>query len=394
MSGHPSEQVDELRRWYVDHVFSGVTDFDTIVAFDPSTGATLATVPVCSPAVVNAATTRARAAQGPWSRTSGQERGRLMTACADRLAEIGDELALLLALESGKALETESRGEVILVEEIFRYFGGVSHELKGHTTPLGTDVMGFTTRHPHGVVAGIVPWNVPLMFMGYKVAAPLVAGNTAVIKVPEQTSFTLIRVLQELVAILPADVVQFLTGTGDTTGAALVADPHVDTVSFTGSVETGRSVYEAAAKLIRPVTLELGGKSPMIILSDCDIDKAVSGVVKSMRFTRGGQSCTAASRVFVAASMIDEFRVRLAAALDEIVIGVALDPNTHCGPLVSARQRDRVQAYIDTATADGLTVETYGTVADGVDWDGGYYVRPCVVIDPPADHSRHRSACP
>lgn len=386
MSGAPLESVEKLRYWYVDHVFGGTGEHDTIPAFDPSTGEAFATVPVCHAGIVGEVTRRARVAQRSWAQTTVQDRSRLMTACADRLEEIGDELALLLALESGKALETECRGEVALAVEIFRYFGGVAHELKGHTTPLGTNVIGFTTRHPHGVVAGIVPWNVPLMFMGYKVAAPLVAGNTSVIKVPEQTSFTLIRVLQVLLEVLPRDVVHFLTGSGDVTGAALVADPDVDKVSFTGSVETGRAVYEASARLIRPVTLELGGKSPMIVLPDCDIDKAVEGVVKSMRFTRGGQSCTAASRVFIAAPMLDEFRDRLAVALDRIVIGPALDPGTECGPLISAAQRDRVQAHVDRAVADGLTVETYGTVAEGVDWDGGYYVRPCAVIDPPPTH--------
>jgi acyl-CoA reductase-like NAD-dependent aldehyde dehydrogenase len=386
MSGQPIASVEALRHWYVEHKFDGRNDFDTIDVFDPSTGIAFATVPVCDAVEVNRATTRAREAQRSWARRTIQERSRLMTTCADRIEAIGDELAVLLAFESGKALETECRGEVDLVVEIFRYFGGVAHEIKGHTTRLGPDVLGFTTRHPHGVVAGIVPWNVPLMMMGYKVAAPLVAGNASVVKVPEQTSFTLIRVLQELLEVLPPHVVDFLTGTGDITGAALVADPHIDKVSFTGSVETGRAVYEASAKLIRPVTLELGGKSPMIVLADCDIDTAVHGVVQSMRFTRGGQSCTAASRVFVSSSMLDEFRRRLAAALDAIVIGEALDPATHCGPLISARQRDRVVAYVDGAIADGLTVASYGTVADGVDWDGGYFVRPCVIVDPPAEH--------
>ena len=259
MSGQITESVAELRRWYMDEMFDEATTVATLDAVDPSTGTVFETVPICGPDVVADATRRARAAQAPWSRTTVQDRSRLMTKCADRLEAISDELALLLALESGKALETECRGEVALAVEIFRYFGGVAHELKGHTTPLGADVIGFTTRHPHGVVAGIVPWNVPLMMMGYKVAAPLVAGNASVIKVPEQTSFTLIRVLQELQATLPTDIVQFLTGTGDITGAALVADPEVDKVSFTGSVETGRAVYEASARLIRPVTLDLGG---------------------------------------------------------------------------------------------------------------------------------------
>lgn len=385
MHGPNPETIAALRSWYLDHA-TLAADTPTFDAFDPSTGAVIASVPICDEAQVAKATAAARLAQPAWARTTVQERSRLMNECADRLDAIGDELAELLALESGKAIATECRGEVGLVVEIFRYFAGVSHEVKGHTTQLGPDVLGFTTRHPHGVVAGIVPWNVPLMMMGYKVAAPLVAGNASVIKVPEQTSFTLIRVLQELVDVVPSGILHFLTGTGDITGNALVADAEVDKVSFTGSVETGRVVYEASARLIRPVTLELGGKSPMIVLADCDLDKAVHGVVQSMRFTRGGQSCTAASRVFIPTSRLDDFRQRLGKALDDILIGPALDPGTQCGPLISARQRDRVQDYVDGAIADGLDIATYGTVADGVDWDGGYYVRPHAIFDPPPDH--------
>ena len=178
-----------------------------------------------APAAVSAATRRAKDAQPAWARRDAGERGRLLLECADRFEAIRDELAELLALESGKAIETECRGETGLLVEIFRYFGGLAHELKGHTTRLGPGVLGFTTRQPYGVVAGIVPWNVPLMLMSYKVAAPLLAGNTVVVKLPEQTSYTLIRVLQEMVAVLPDGVVSFLTGSGAVTGNALVTDP-------------------------------------------------------------------------------------------------------------------------------------------------------------------------
>ena len=375
-----------LRDWYLaEHVAADAVD-GSLDAVDPSTGATLVPVPICTAAAVAAATRRAKDAQPAWARRSAGERGRLLLECADRFETVRDELAELLALESGKAIETECRGETGLLVEIFRYFGGLAHELKGHTTRLGPGVLGFTTRQPYGVVAGIVPWNVPLMLMSYKVAAPLLAGNTVVVKLPEQTSYTLIRVLQEMVAVLPDGVVTFLTGSGDVTGNALVTDPLVDKVSFTGSVETGRHVYAESAQLIRPVTLELGGKSPMIILDDCDLDVAVAGIVQSMRFTRGGQSCTASSRVYVPAGRLAELRTALGAVLDEILIGPALDPATRCGPLVSARQRDRVAAFVAQARADGLTVDEHGVVADGVDWDAGFYARPHVVYDPPDDH--------
>lgn len=379
-------RLAELRDWYLtNHVDTNGTD-GTVEAFDPSTGSALVPVPICTAATVSATTERAAAAQVVWARRPAAERGRLLLECADRFEAIRNELAEFLALESGKAIETECRAETGLLVDVFRYFGGLAHELKGHTTRLGPGVLGFTTRQPYGVVAGIVPWNVPLLLMSYKVAAPLLAGNTAVVKLPEQTSFTLIRVLQEMTAVLPEGVVQFLTGSGDVTGNALVTDPAVDKVSFTGSVETGRLVYVESARLIRPVTLELGGKSPMIILDDCDLDVAVAGVVQSMRFTRGGQSCTASSRVFVPADRLPEFRATLGAALDQIVIGPALDGDTQCGPLVSARQRDRVSSFVEQARADGLTVDEHGIVADGVDWAAGFYTRPHVIYDPPDDH--------
>ena len=380
------ETVAELRAWYVQIVATTEPDHKTIEAHNPSTGAVIGSIPVCSPATVAELARRARIAQSTWAETTVPERSRLMHQCADRIEAIADELTDLLALETGKAITTECHGEVALLVEIFRYFAGVGPELKGQTTPLGRNVIGFTTLHPHGVVAGIVPWNVPLMMMGYKVAAPVVAGNASLIKVPEQATFTLIRVLQILHDVLPTDLVHFVTGTGEVTGAALVADRNVAKVSFTGSVETGRSVYEASAKLIRPVTLELGGKSPMIVLADCNLDKAVNGIVQSMRFTRGGQSCTAASRVFVPVGQMADVRSRLARQLDEVLIGDAIDPATQCGPLISAVQRDRVNAYLAHAEADGLDVDTYGRVANDIDWDAGYYVRPHAIFDPPVEH--------
>lgn len=378
-------ELANLREWYESHL--GHDSFDGVVAaFDPSTGDPLVGVPKCTAAAVRQAVASAAAAQPEWARLPAGERGRLLYACADRFEVIGNELAELLALESGKAIETECRGETGLLVESFRYFAGLAHELKGHTTELGPGILGFTTRKPYGVVAGIVPWNVPLLLMSYKVAAPLLAGNTVVVKIPEQTSFTLIRVLKEMQAVLPEGIVTFLTGSGASTGNELVNDPAVDKVSFTGSVETGRHVYTESARRLRPVTLELGGKSPMVLLDDCDLEIAVDGIVQSMRFTRGGQSCTAASRIFVPAARAGELRAALAAALDGIIIGPALDPATQCGPLVSAAQRDKVAGFVARARSDGLAIDEYGIVADGVDWDAGYYARPCVVFDPPDDH--------
>jgi acyl-CoA reductase-like NAD-dependent aldehyde dehydrogenase len=379
------QQFADLNEWYeATHLPLGshAGRFDSI---DPSTETTVGSLPNASAAAVATATETASNAQPGWAGRDASQRGEVLRACADGFEAVGEEIARLLSAETGKAIRTESRGEVALLVDIFRYFAGLTKEVKGHTTNLAPDVLGFVTRHPYGVVGGIVPWNVPLMLMAYKVAAPLAAGNTCVVKLPEQASYTLLRVLQILDSHLPTGVCQFLTG-GPETGRTLVADANIDKVSFTGSVQTGREVYVDSAKLIRPVTLELGGKSPMIILADCDIDTAVNGVAQSMRFTRGGQSCTAASRVYIHRSMLASFRDGLRDRLNQLVIGHPLDEATDCGPLVSTEQRARVVRFLENARADGLTVESFGTFTGDEQLEQGCYVQPHVVFDPPSDH--------
>lgn len=387
MSFDPHPTIDALRSWYLDRMAPhGLGELTTVEAFNPATGAEIASIPVCDASVVDAVVAAARAAQPPWASSASAARSRVLLAMADAVEAATDELVPLLAFETGKAVRTECVGEVGLLVEILRYFAGLTHEVKGHTTKLGDGILGFVTRHPHGVVGGIVPWNVPLMLMGYKVAAPLAAGNVAVVKIPEQATYSLLRVLQIFDEVLPAGVCTFLTGDGDVTGRALVSNRGVDKISFTGSVDTGRDVGIEAARRIRPVTLELGGKSPMIVLADCDVDLAVDGIVRSMRFTRGGQSCTAASRVYVHRSMLDAVQTSLGAQLDTLVLGPPLDERTDCGPLVSARQRDSVIGFIDEARTDGLDVRRYGQVAPDADLEGGYYVHPHAVFEPPPHH--------
>ena len=387
MTYDPSPIIGSLRSWYLDRMAPfGLDDTATVPAFDPATGVEITAIPVANAATVDAVVAAARSAQPPWSAASASDRARALLAAADAVEAATDELVPLLAFETGKAVRTECHGEVSLLVEILRYFAGLAHEVKGHTTKLGDGVLGFVTRHPYGVVGGIVPWNVPLMLMGYKVAAPLAAGNTAVIKVPEQATYTLIRMQQLFDEHLPADVCTFVTGDGEATGQSLVTNDGVDKISFTGSVVTGRAVGVEAARRIRPVTLELGGKSPMIVLADCDVELAVDGIVQSMRFTRGGQSCTAASRVYVHRSMLDQVRATLAGRLNALVIGPPLDEATDCGPMVSQQQRDTVLEFLAVAEADGLDVCRYGQVTNGTAFEEGYYVHPYAIFEPPATH--------
>lgn len=377
----PSDSLlaDHARRIGVDPT-AGAT-FDVI---RPEDATVFATALDCSPEVVAAVISEARAAAPGWSKSRPDARRTALNAAADRLDAARDEIALLLSAETGKAIRTECVGEAGILVDILRYFAGLTSELKGHTTSLGEDVMGFVTREPHGVVASILPWNVPLMQFGYKVAAPIAAGNVVVVKPPEQATLTILRVVELIADLFPPGVLEVVTGRGSTTGRALVTSD-VDKVSFTGSVETGREIAIESGRRIRPVTLELGGKSPLILLDDCPLDRAVSGIVQSMRFTRAGQSCTASTRVYVPRSQLDTVIDALGAELDGIVVGPPTDDSTDCGPLVSREQLDKVERYLDAADASGLRVESRGVLADGAS-NAGFYVLPHLIIDPPDDH--------
>ncbi len=380
-------ELDRFVGEYQDRLAPGAAPRGWTDCVNPSNSEQLWQIPNFSTEQLDAAVARAIAAGPAWASRPPAERAALLTACADAIAAIAEPLADLVALETGKALVTESRAEATLAAAIFRYFAGLCHEIKGRSIQASPGLLGFTTRHPWGVVAGIVPWNMPLMFMAYKIAAPLAAGNTVVIKMPEQASVSVMLVQSKLTAILPAGAVEFICGEGPTVGQDLVSHNGVDKVSFTGSVASGRNVYETAASRIRPVTLELGGKSPMIILDDCNIDTALDGIFNSMRFTRAGQSCTSSSRIYVPRAQMPIYRERIEARLNDLMLGDALDERTECGPVVSAKQQNRVEAYLESARRDGLDMAAYGQFLDGMTGAEGCYVRPHIIFDAPHDHA-------
>lgn len=301
---------------------------------------------------VDRAVAAAVEAQKAWRETPARQRGKLVAECGRLLAEHTEELARLITLETGKAIRTESRVEAGVLADSFLFFGGLAPELKGETVPFSPKALTLTLREPIGVVGAIIPWNVPLLLMALKIAPALVAGNAVVVKSAEEAPFTVLRVCQILNRVLPAGLFNMLSGFGPECGAPLVAHPRVGKVTFTGSVETGRIVYRTAAEKLIPVTLELGGKSPMIVLSDADLDKAVDGAVAGMRFTRQGQSCTAASRIFVQDDVHDEFVSRLKAKVDAMVMGDPMDERTDIGAIVSRSQYDKVRAFIDEGRSE------------------------------------------
>lgn len=245
--------------------------------------------------------------------------------------------------------------------------------------PFAPDVLSVTVREPLGVVGAIIPWNVPMLLMALKIAPALVAGNTVVVKSAEEAPLAVLRICELLGRILPPGSFNMLSGQGPECGAPLVAHPLVKKVTFTGSVETGKIVARAAAEKLVPVTLELGGKSPMIVFADCDFAKTVSGALTSMRFTRQGQSCTAASRIYVERPIFDAFVAEMEKAVNNMVMGDPLDEKTDIGTIISQGQYDKVQAFIaeGKATPGATALECSAMPADPA-LKKGLFLRPVI----------------
>ncbi|MEQ8285369.1 aldehyde dehydrogenase family protein [Thalassospira sp.] len=350
----------------------------TFDVLNPATGKVIGQAADGDAEDVGIAVAAAKAAQKDWAERPARERGKLVAECGRVLTAHTEELGRLVALESGKALRTESRVEASVLADMFVFFGGLASELKGETVPFNPNMMTLTTREAVGVVGAIIPWNVPMMLMAIKVAPALVAGNAVVVKSAEDTPLAVLRVCQIMQEILPAGVFNIISGFGPTCGGPLVEHKDVKKVSFTGSVETGRTVYRAAAEKLIPVTLELGGKSPMIVMDDADLDKAIAGAVGGMRFTRQGQSCTASSRILVHEKLHDAFVTRLIDKVNALKMGDPLDEKTDIGTIINRKQFDKVCGYIDIGEKEGATKNELSALPTDSNLADGLFVRPVV----------------
>ncbi len=358
----------------------------TFAVVNPATGIEVARAALGDAADVDAAVQDAARAQKEWAKMPSRKRGALVAKCAVVIREHVEELARLIALETGKALRTESRVEANTVADVLEFFGGLGSELKGESVPFAPGVLSVTVREPLGVVGAIIPWNVPLLLMSLKIAPALVAGNTVVVKSAEEAPLTVLRICELMARVLPAGCFNMLSGYGPECGAPLVAHPKVRKVTFTGSVEVGRIVAKAAAEKLIPTTLELGGKSPMLVFADCDFEKTVTGAVTSMRFTRQGQSCTAASRIYVERAIFDRFVDAVAARVDAMVMGDPLDEKTDIGTIISAEQFDKVRGFIDEGMAtSGATGRACSRMPDDAALKKGLFIQPHIFTGLPND---------
>ncbi|HEX3350921.1 MAG TPA: aldehyde dehydrogenase family protein [Acetobacteraceae bacterium] len=349
----------------------------TFPVVNPATGKQVAAAADGDAADVDAAVADAARAQREWAKVPARKRGALVAQCAAIIRTHVEELARLIALETGKALRTESRVEANTVADILEFFGGLGSELKGESVPFAPNVLSVTVREPLGVVGAIIPWNVPMLLMALKIAPALVAGNTVVVKSAEEAPLAVLRICELMNRVLPPGCFNMLSGFGPECGAPLVAHPKVRKVTFTGSVEVGRIVAKAAAEKLVPVTLELGGKSPMLVFADCDFEKTVTGAITSMRFTRQGQSCTAASRIYVERPIFDRFVDALAARVDAMTMGDPLDEKTDIGTIISHGQFDKVQAFIAEGRATaGANARACSKLPDDPALKKGLFLQP------------------
>lgn len=339
----------------------------------------IATTPRAGAEDVDRAVRAARTAQPRWAALSFTERQQALLRIADDLTDAAEDLATLTALDTGNALRTQARPEALLLASAFRYFAGLAGELKGVTLPTGTDALSLTRRVPIGVVAGILPWNSPLMIAAFKLPAALVSGNAMILKAAEDAPTTILELARVCERHLPPGVLGVLTGYGAEVGQALVEHPGVDKVSFTGSTATGSGVAARAGERLAHVSLELGGKSPCIVFPDSDTDDVVEQVLLATRFARQGQSCTSGSRLFLHESVHDSFLERLVARVSRLRVGDPREETSDIGCIINQRQWDRVQGYLDEALAtEGIEVAYDGRESLTVG-EPGFYHAPMIL---------------
>ncbi|MDY0884325.1 aldehyde dehydrogenase family protein [Dongia soli] len=358
--------------------------FDT---HDPGTGRVIARVAEGDAADIDLAVKAARQAfeGGPWSRITPSDRGRLVWKLADLLEQHAEEFAELEALDNGKPLTTARRGDVPLSVDMFRYMAGWATKITGETLSISTpgNYHAFTVREPVGVVGQIIPWNAPLLMAAWKLAPALATGCTIVLKPAEQTPLTALR-LGELIqeAGFPDGVVNIVTGFGPTAGAAIAGHPDIDKVAFTGSTEVGRHIVNAAMGNFKKVSLELGGKSPVIVFPDADMSVAVPGAAQAI-FANSGQVCTAGSRLFVHKKAFDRMIDGLTQEAGKIRVGHGLAEGTQMGPVISEVQLERIAGYIDQGKAAGATIASGGKRVGSE----GYFMAPTILTDTKPDMS-------
>jgi len=377
---HPKviEFLKEPKKLFINGEWVESIEGDTIQTINPATGEELAIVYAASEKDVHLAAEAASRAfeEGPWPNISSAERSKLMHKLADLMERDMQVLAELDTLDNGKPIKEMLTGDLPNAIEQLRYFAGWTTKMTGQTIPISTTHLNYTHHEPVGVVGQIIPWNFPIMMALWKIAPALATGCTIILKPAEQTPLSalyLAKLIEE--AGFPKGVVNILNGYGKIAGNALVKHPKVNKIAFTGSTPVGRAIMKKAANTMKRVTLELGGKSPNIILPDADLDKAIPGVFSGIMANQG-QVCCAGSRVFIPDHLYNQVMDRLVDYAEKVKLGNGLDESTEMGPLVSKRQQEIVASYIEKGIKEGANL-----LIGGKSLDKGYFVQPTVFAD-------------
>ncbi|WP_442580770.1 aldehyde dehydrogenase family protein [Mesorhizobium sp. ASY16-5R] len=371
------------RQMFIGGAWTDALSGETLESRNPATRALLATVPAAGKADIDRAVSAARSAfEGPWSRFKPYERQVLLLKIADLFETHWDEISLSDTLDMGMPI-TRTRANRNRVIGMLRFYAGMATALHGETidNSLPGEIVSFTRKEPVGVVGAIIPWNAPTAASVWKIGPALATGCTVVLKPSEEAPLTPLLIAELMAeAGVPDGVVNVVTGTGQAAGAPLAEHPGVDKIVFTGSTATGQNIVRASAGNLKRVSLELGGKSPVIVCADADLERAVPTAAMAV-FANSGQICIAGSRLFVARAIHDEFVERLGRFAAGLRIGNGIDPQTEIGPLISRRQLERVSGYLEVAPAEGARLVTGGSRLEEAAFADGYFVSPTVFAD-------------
>jgi aldehyde dehydrogenase (NAD+) len=373
----PTTAIDH-KKLLINNEWRDAAGGRTMDVINPATEEVIASVAAAGKEDVDAAVAAARAAfEGPWGKMSARERGRLLSKLADRMMERADELAALETRHNGKPIFEARQIEIPAAAECLEYYAGWADKVGGETIPVKGNYLTYTLREPLGVVGAIVPWNFPLLLATWKIGPALATGNTVILKPAPETPLTALALGEIAIEVgLPPGVLNVLTGPGADVGQALVAHPGIDKIAFTGGTSTGKAIMRTAADTLKRITLELGGKSPNIVLADADLDAALRGATTGIFYGKG-EVCAAGSRLLVDRSIKDQFMEKVAARAKKMVAGDPMDPKTRYGSLVSKRQLETVERYVAVAKQEGATLVAGGGRAD-IGTGKGFFFQPTV----------------
>lgn len=376
---HPNHLPDSCYGLFIDNQWVTAEYGETLDIINPANGKILTNIPDATAADVDRAVQAAQRAFVTWRTTSPAERANALLKIADLLEADADRFAVLETLDVGKPIRESRSVDIPLAIDHFRYFAGVIRSQSDEAVMLDEQTLSIALSEPLGVVGQVIPWNFPLLMAAWKIAPAIAAGNTVVIKPSELTPVTILELAKIFAKVLPAGVVNIVTGLGTTVGQALLDHPDLRKLAFTGSTRVGELVANAAAKKIIPATLELGGKSANIVFPDANWDKAVEGAVLAILWNQG-QVCESGARLFVHESIYERFLAELKHKFEAVRVGDPLNPDTMMGAQVSKTQMERILGYVDIAKEEGAEVLIGGGRLTGADYDAGFFIQPTILV--------------